>query len=130
MSSSLTPVVKQEGSWWIGWYEEIPGLNCQGRSHEELLENMRSALREATNLNCVASSSVNEAEKKLESVEILRRTLINHLIERGCVIVLEGHRHLWWHHPKTGRQSSVPRYTELNEFLVSRICKQLRIPFL
>ncbi len=44
-------VVKQEGVWWYGWIEEIPGVNCQERSQEELLETLRVTLREAIELN-------------------------------------------------------------------------------
>lgn len=44
-------VVKQEGEWWYGWIEEIPGVNCQERSEAELMETLRVTLREAIELN-------------------------------------------------------------------------------
>lgn len=44
-------VIKQEGEWWYGWIEEIPGVNCQERSEEELMETLRVTLREAIGLN-------------------------------------------------------------------------------
>jgi predicted RNase H-like HicB family nuclease len=44
-------VIKQTGDWWIGWVEEIPGVNSQGKTREELLENLRSALQEALEMN-------------------------------------------------------------------------------
>ena len=40
-------VTKQDGDWWIGWIEEVPGVNCQERSREELLESLRASLTEA-----------------------------------------------------------------------------------
>jgi predicted RNase H-like HicB family nuclease len=43
-------VIKQEGEWWYGWIEEMPGVNCQERSKEELLETLQTTLREATEL--------------------------------------------------------------------------------
>jgi predicted RNase H-like HicB family nuclease len=46
-----TAVIKQAEGWWIGWVEEIPGVNSQERSKSELLESLRSALREALELN-------------------------------------------------------------------------------
>lgn len=46
MQNEYTAVVRQDGRWWIGWVEEIPGVNCQGASREELMENLHSALRE------------------------------------------------------------------------------------
>lgn len=44
-------IIQQDGPWWIGWIEEIPGVNSQGASRDELLDNLRSALREALELN-------------------------------------------------------------------------------
>jgi predicted RNase H-like HicB family nuclease len=44
-------VIKQEGEWWYGWIEEMPGVNCQERSEEELLDTLRTTLREAIELN-------------------------------------------------------------------------------
>ncbi|MBI2817209.1 MAG: type II toxin-antitoxin system HicB family antitoxin [Acidobacteria bacterium] len=51
MSNSYTAVVRQEGNWWIGWIEEVPGVNCQEPSRSELLETLRITLREALELN-------------------------------------------------------------------------------
>ncbi|MBI2189780.1 MAG: type II toxin-antitoxin system HicB family antitoxin [Acidobacteria bacterium] len=51
MNATYTAVVKQDSGWWIGWVEEVPGVNCQERSREELLESLREALREALELN-------------------------------------------------------------------------------
>ena len=49
--SEYTAIVKQEGEWWIGWIEEVPGVNSQGRTREELLDNLRDALEEALEMN-------------------------------------------------------------------------------
>ena len=46
-SQSYTAAIRQDDGWWIGWVEEIPGVNSQGKSRAELLKNLRSALREA-----------------------------------------------------------------------------------
>lgn len=51
MNAEYTAVVKQEGDWWIGWIEEIPGVNCQERSREELMESLRVTLKEALEFN-------------------------------------------------------------------------------
>lgn len=51
MSQSYTAVVKQDGEWWIGWIEEVPGVNCQERTREELLESLRITLSEALEMN-------------------------------------------------------------------------------
>ena len=47
MSATYTAIIKQDGDWWIGWIEEIPGTNCQEHTREELLESIRIALQEA-----------------------------------------------------------------------------------
>lgn len=49
--NKYTAVIQKNDRWWIGWVEEIPGVNSQGESREELLENLRSAVEEAVELN-------------------------------------------------------------------------------
>ncbi len=51
MDNVYTAIVQQRGEWWIGWVAELPGVNCQERSREELLESLRVTLREALDLN-------------------------------------------------------------------------------
>jgi len=50
MDSQYTAVIKQEDGWWIGWIEEVSGVNCQERTREELLETLRMTLTEAIDL--------------------------------------------------------------------------------
>jgi predicted RNase H-like HicB family nuclease len=47
MQNTYTAVVKQDEGWWIGWIQEIPGVNCQERTKEELLESLKITLKEA-----------------------------------------------------------------------------------
>ena len=54
MTQTYTAVVKQEGRWWIGWIQEVPGVNCQASSCEELLESLRVTLTEAIEFNWCA----------------------------------------------------------------------------
>ncbi len=51
MKETYTAVVKQSGPWWIGWIEEIPGVNCQERKWKALFETLRVTLREAVEFN-------------------------------------------------------------------------------
>ena len=46
MAQVYTAVVKQDGGWWIGWIEEVPGVDCQERTREALLEALRVTLEE------------------------------------------------------------------------------------
>ena len=48
---SYTAIVKQDGDWWIGWVEEVPGVNAQERSRQELLTSLRMILAEALEFN-------------------------------------------------------------------------------
>ena len=51
MANNYTAVVKKDGDWWIGWIEEIPGVNCQENTREELMESLRVTLSEALEFN-------------------------------------------------------------------------------
>ena len=47
MIDGYTVVVKQVYQGWIGWIEEVPGVNCQEASYEELWISLRETLHEA-----------------------------------------------------------------------------------
>ena len=32
MKNKFTAVIKKDAYWWIGWVEEIPGVNSQGKT--------------------------------------------------------------------------------------------------
>ncbi len=51
MNREFTAVIKKEDDWWIGWIEEVAGVNCQERTREELLETLRITLKEALEFN-------------------------------------------------------------------------------
>ena len=57
-----------------------------------------------------------------------RRGVIRHLESNGCALIREGSRHSWWGHQANNTRSAVPRHSELDDFLVGKICKDLRIP--
>jgi predicted RNase H-like HicB family nuclease len=37
-------VIKQTDGWWIGWLVDLPGVNAQEETKEELLESLKEAL--------------------------------------------------------------------------------------
>ena len=51
MQDKYTAIVKKSGKWWIGWIEEVPGVNCQETTREELVESLRVTLKEALEFN-------------------------------------------------------------------------------
>ena len=50
-ATHYTAVIRRDGQWWIGWVEEVPGVNSQGKTRDELLANLRAALQEAIEMN-------------------------------------------------------------------------------
>lgn len=51
MEARYTAIVKKDGDWWIGWIEEVPGVNAQERTKEELFVSLREALQDILELN-------------------------------------------------------------------------------
>ncbi len=45
--NQFTAAVTQVEGWWIGWIEQVPGVNCQERTREELLGSLKVTLQEA-----------------------------------------------------------------------------------
>jgi len=69
MNRAFTAVLKQDEDWWIGWVEEVPGVNSQGRTRDELVANLHSALREALEMN--RQEALKQAEGPYEEELIL-----------------------------------------------------------
>jgi len=34
-------IMKRSGNWWIGWLIDLPGVNAQEKTREELLESLK-----------------------------------------------------------------------------------------
>ena len=51
MNKNYTAVIKKDLNWWIGWIEEIPGVNCQESSRADLLTSLKLTLQEALEFN-------------------------------------------------------------------------------
>jgi predicted RNase H-like HicB family nuclease len=68
MKNEYTAVIKQEGDCWIGWIEEIPGVNCQARTYEALKETLEVTLKEALELN--RQDALNDAGKDYREEKI------------------------------------------------------------
>jgi len=58
MNQTYTALIQQHQGWWIGWIEEVPGMNCQEKTQEELLESLRVTLMEALEFNRQQAISV------------------------------------------------------------------------
>ena len=49
--STYTAVVKQYGDWWIGWVEEVSGVNAQESTRDGLVASLKVVLQEALEMN-------------------------------------------------------------------------------
>ena len=61
-------MIKNVNEWWIGWIEEVPGVNCQEHTREDLLESLRITLKEALEFNrqdALAAAGVDFQEEKI-----------------------------------------------------------------
>jgi hypothetical protein len=48
---NYTAVVRNSRGWWIGWIDEVPGVNCQERTCEQLVTALCIALAEVFELD-------------------------------------------------------------------------------
>jgi predicted RNase H-like HicB family nuclease len=44
MVREFTAVIEKKGKWYVGYIEEIPGVNTQGKTLKEIKENLHEAL--------------------------------------------------------------------------------------
>ena len=68
MAQIYTAQIEHRGEWWIGWIREIPGVNCQERTREELLETLKITLIEA--LEFEVAEAAQQIEEAYEVVKI------------------------------------------------------------
>jgi predicted RNase H-like HicB family nuclease len=65
-----TAILKRDGDWWIGWVEEVPGVNAQERSREELLASLRTILTEALEFNRQEARAAAESGFEEETLSV------------------------------------------------------------
>ena len=47
MTSNYTAIVKKDGAWWLGWIEEVSGVNAQEKTKSKLMVSLKEVLAEA-----------------------------------------------------------------------------------
>lgn len=65
----FTAVFEQEGRWWIGYVEELPGANTQGQTLEEARENLKEAVQ------LVIEANRELARREAEGRDVIREEL-------------------------------------------------------
>ena len=66
----FTGVFEQDGEWWIGYLEELPGANTQGRTLEEARENLKDAVR------LLIAANRELTRRELQGKAIIREELV------------------------------------------------------
>ena len=56
-----------------------------------------------------------------------RHTLLRHLRKNCCYLKREGSAHSLWINPLNGVTEAIPRYPEIPDKLVRKICKHLNV---
>ncbi len=51
MTQNYTAVIQKSDGWWIGWIQEVNGINCQERTREALIVSLKSGLEDILELN-------------------------------------------------------------------------------
>ena len=70
MKSTFTAITKRDGDWWIGWIEEVPGVNAQEKSKEELIASLKEILAEALEFNRSEARQAAEEDYSEELVTV------------------------------------------------------------
>ena len=71
MTQTYTAMIQQSDGWWIGWVQEIRGINCQEQTKEELLDSLRSAVEDMLEVNRkVAIQRAEEDEYQTVSISV------------------------------------------------------------
>jgi len=58
-------VIKKSGDWWIGWLVDLPGVNAQERTKEELIESLKIGAEDMLN-----TPFKPKEEEQLVSIEV------------------------------------------------------------
>jgi mRNA interferase HicA len=58
-----------------------------------------------------------------------RKDVVRHLNVNGCILKREGGNHSVYFNIINRKTSTVPRHSEINDYLVKKICKDLDIKY-
>lgn len=68
--AQYTALIKFNDPWWIGWVEEIPGVNAQASTRAELMADLHAALAEAIEMNRAEALAAAESGYEEEVVTL------------------------------------------------------------
>ena len=67
----FTAIYKKSGKWYIGWIEELPGVNTQGKTLMEVKENIKDALSLVIETNKIMNNKRVAGEKVIREKIVL-----------------------------------------------------------
>jgi predicted RNase H-like HicB family nuclease len=70
MDNNFTAVFEQDGEWWIGYVEELPGANTQGHTLDEARENLKEAVA------LILEANRELAERELAGKQVVREEIL------------------------------------------------------
>lgn len=71
MKQQFTAVYKKSGKWYLGWVEELSGVNTQGRTLAEARKNLEEALTLVLETNRIISRKDAGARARREPLCVL-----------------------------------------------------------
>ncbi len=69
MEQTYTAVFEQDGKWWIGYVEELPGANTQGLTLDEARENLKEAIQ------LIIEANREKAKQQIADRQVIREPL-------------------------------------------------------
>jgi predicted RNase H-like HicB family nuclease len=70
MERQFTAVFEKRGRWYVGYVEEVPGVNTQGRTLAEARRNLREALRLTLESNRQLAAGARNARREPITVQV------------------------------------------------------------
>jgi predicted RNase H-like HicB family nuclease len=70
MKHEFTSVIEKRGKWYVGYVEEIPGVNTQGRTLAEARRNLKEALTLVLESNRALSAKDRSPDAKREPITV------------------------------------------------------------
>ena len=70
MKSIFTAVIEKVNDWYIGYIEELPGANTQGKTVNEVRSNLREAIK------LILESNRELADKELAGREVIKEDIM------------------------------------------------------
>jgi predicted RNase H-like HicB family nuclease len=71
MKLEFTAIIEKRGKWYIGYLEELPGVNTQGHTLREVRENLKEALQLIIQANRELAEKAPGPEKVLREKMVL-----------------------------------------------------------